>query len=256
MDSTAKPGNKTVYYAIDAIQTAIHEQRAISFERVTQIILEGVASLPEREQTALQMAPAGRSQREIAEQLHISSTRAQQIFRKIGISLRKYATAKLWSTRMAERRMARTCSIVQTGPATEEALTVFDHYINFLAERYGVRTFYIGHGFAESDYMATLAQRIGELKEDYRIIAVSADDIPLEDPVEPCAIDEEKRTTVVYTVEGVPGLEDDDAWGAVSYMIGQSSFCLCNLTAVPDVEKTKSLIANTKQAVLLDLNKM
>lgn len=32
MDGTAKPGNETVYYAIDTIQTAIHEQRAISFQ--------------------------------------------------------------------------------------------------------------------------------------------------------------------------------------------------------------------------------
>ena len=32
MDGTAKPDNETVYYAIDAIQTAIHEQRAISFQ--------------------------------------------------------------------------------------------------------------------------------------------------------------------------------------------------------------------------------
>ena len=31
MDGTAKPDNETVYYAIDAIQTAIHKQRAISF---------------------------------------------------------------------------------------------------------------------------------------------------------------------------------------------------------------------------------
>lgn len=31
MDGTAKPDNEAVYYAIDAIQTAIHEQRAISF---------------------------------------------------------------------------------------------------------------------------------------------------------------------------------------------------------------------------------
>lgn len=32
MDGTAKPDNEAVYYAIDAIQTAIHEQRAISFQ--------------------------------------------------------------------------------------------------------------------------------------------------------------------------------------------------------------------------------
>ena len=32
MDGTTKPDNETVYYAIDAIQTAIHEQRAISFQ--------------------------------------------------------------------------------------------------------------------------------------------------------------------------------------------------------------------------------
>ena len=32
MDGTAKPENEAVYYAIDAIQTAIHEQRAISFQ--------------------------------------------------------------------------------------------------------------------------------------------------------------------------------------------------------------------------------
>ena len=32
MDGTSKPDNETVYYAIDAIQTAIHEQRAISFQ--------------------------------------------------------------------------------------------------------------------------------------------------------------------------------------------------------------------------------
>ena len=32
MDGTAKPDNETVYYAIDAIQTAIHKQRAISFQ--------------------------------------------------------------------------------------------------------------------------------------------------------------------------------------------------------------------------------
>lgn len=32
MDGTAKPDNETVYYAIDAIQTAIHERRAISFQ--------------------------------------------------------------------------------------------------------------------------------------------------------------------------------------------------------------------------------
>lgn len=32
MDGTAKPDNETVYYAVDAIQTAIHEQRAISFQ--------------------------------------------------------------------------------------------------------------------------------------------------------------------------------------------------------------------------------
>ena len=32
MDGTAKPDNETVYYAIDAIQTAIHGQRAISFQ--------------------------------------------------------------------------------------------------------------------------------------------------------------------------------------------------------------------------------
>ena len=31
MDGTAKPDNEAVYYAIDTIQTAIHEQRAISF---------------------------------------------------------------------------------------------------------------------------------------------------------------------------------------------------------------------------------
>lgn len=32
MDGTAKPDNEAVYYAIDAIQTAIHKQRAISFQ--------------------------------------------------------------------------------------------------------------------------------------------------------------------------------------------------------------------------------
>ena len=32
MEGTAKPDNEAVYYAIDAIQTAIHEQRAISFQ--------------------------------------------------------------------------------------------------------------------------------------------------------------------------------------------------------------------------------
>ena len=32
MHGTAKPDNETVYYAIDAIQTAIHEQRVISFQ--------------------------------------------------------------------------------------------------------------------------------------------------------------------------------------------------------------------------------
>ena len=32
MDGTAKPDNETIYYAIDAIQTAIHEQWAISFQ--------------------------------------------------------------------------------------------------------------------------------------------------------------------------------------------------------------------------------
>ena len=32
MDGTAKPDNEAVYYAIDTIQTAIHEQRAISFQ--------------------------------------------------------------------------------------------------------------------------------------------------------------------------------------------------------------------------------
>lgn len=32
MDGTAKPDNETIYYAIDAIQTAIHEQQAISFQ--------------------------------------------------------------------------------------------------------------------------------------------------------------------------------------------------------------------------------
>lgn len=32
MDGTSKPDNETVYYAIDAIQMAIHEQRAISFQ--------------------------------------------------------------------------------------------------------------------------------------------------------------------------------------------------------------------------------
>lgn len=32
MDGTAKPDNEAVYYAIDAIQTAIHEQRATSFQ--------------------------------------------------------------------------------------------------------------------------------------------------------------------------------------------------------------------------------
>lgn len=32
MSGTAKPDNEAVYYAIDAIQTAIHEQRAISFQ--------------------------------------------------------------------------------------------------------------------------------------------------------------------------------------------------------------------------------
>ena len=32
MDGTAKPDNEAVYYAIDAIQTALHEQRAISFQ--------------------------------------------------------------------------------------------------------------------------------------------------------------------------------------------------------------------------------
>ena len=32
MDGTAKPDNEAVYYSIDAIQTAIHEQRAISFQ--------------------------------------------------------------------------------------------------------------------------------------------------------------------------------------------------------------------------------
>ena len=31
-DGTAKPDNEAVYYAIDAIQTAIHKQRAISFQ--------------------------------------------------------------------------------------------------------------------------------------------------------------------------------------------------------------------------------
>ena len=32
MDGTAKPDNEAVYYAIDAIQTAIHKQQAISFQ--------------------------------------------------------------------------------------------------------------------------------------------------------------------------------------------------------------------------------
>lgn len=32
MDGTAKPDNEAVYYAIDTIQTAIHERRAISFQ--------------------------------------------------------------------------------------------------------------------------------------------------------------------------------------------------------------------------------
>ena len=32
MDGTAKPDNETVYYAIDTIQTAIHERQAISFQ--------------------------------------------------------------------------------------------------------------------------------------------------------------------------------------------------------------------------------
>lgn len=32
MDGTAKPDNETVYYAIDAIQTAIHEKQSISFQ--------------------------------------------------------------------------------------------------------------------------------------------------------------------------------------------------------------------------------
>ena len=32
MDGTAKPDNETIYYAIDAIQTAIHEQQTISFQ--------------------------------------------------------------------------------------------------------------------------------------------------------------------------------------------------------------------------------
>ena len=32
MDGTAKPDNETIYYAIDAIQTAIHEKQSISFQ--------------------------------------------------------------------------------------------------------------------------------------------------------------------------------------------------------------------------------
>ena len=246
-----------VYEAIfDTERNFLHHARDVlkrqiinvTDSKTEQAILERVPTLSQREQAVFQMVQGGMSQREIAAQLQLSSTRAQQIVRMVGHRLKEYAKARAWAL---DKQAGKTwtCCISDTGPASPEKLGRFAGYIMFLMARYRVHRFYIGRTFAASGFMDTLAQQLACFQDGCEIIEVANGESPLDDPLEPYR----RSTSLRYTVEGAPGPDDAGEWQTNTYMMGQSDFCICDLAAAPDGYRIRDFVSRTERTVILDL---
>lgn len=223
----------------------------ISSEEIALAIKEKVKDLTDREQLALKSLEDGHTLEETGTALGVGRERARSIARKAGLQLEKHA--RRYSNKMrAQSEYQIKCAVFSLGDATYSNLKAFRHIVDYLITKYRVKQFYIQGDYGCSGFMTAFDQN----KSIYNfhttaVITASEHNEDTGDLIArycpPC--DRVENVDTTFAKAGT------DAFAALTAMMDQADFCICNLSASPMAEEIRAYITQTKYAALLDISK-
>lgn len=229
----------------------------IASEKTVQAIAETVVTIPERARSVYLRVKAGDNFENIAEPLRVSPNRVRQILDSGCKKLRRHLNWRYLKVQFAEKGgRNQSCSIFSVGEMNQDVLTNLERTVNFLITVYNVKNFYIEAQYSRS-ILIKIIKYYSNLHQELRIIAVTdgklhqENDVELEDISASCCPPCHAAVCV-----GRADCNGAKAMGIIPDMIDLANFCLCNLSAVPDIVTLQKCISQTKHTVLMDIGRI
>lgn len=214
----------------------------IASQETEQAIEASILLLPEREQYVFQARANGCSHKETGLKLALCEESICKILHQGCRAIRK----NLLNNNVTVQ-VTYSCALFALGDAAHESMERFNSIVDFLIYS-GTYRFYVDNTYSRSAFMSELSLKHPAYRDISITVITDGNDEPDADFLPP--------GVVIQCISDVESANCAGSSRAVTEMIEQADFCLCDLSSVDNSEEIQQLIRESKRAALVDMSKI
>ena len=224
---------------------------SVTSPETEQAIMENAAQMSEREQCVFQKMNEGCTLKETGASLGVGRERARQMLASGCRTVRHILQVRFAKESARLGNTNRSCGIFALGRENYKLMNRFKHIVDFLAEAFHVKRFYIEQPYANSGYMIALKDW-QPIYREFHITAVTDEEMFSENDNEDLTTRFCPPCSAVSCVSW-PGMDDGPAdLRIIADIIGRSDFCIFNSSILPQSERIQQCLCQKNQTVFLD----